>query len=106
MKKAIVVLTVLLLASKAWAFPYDVETQIKQDAAADFPGNYQMQVFAVQQQEKSYEQLQNFQADVPSDVLAQILDKASKDFPGNYQMQLFETRQQVKAYQQLNGGGQ
>ena len=78
----------------------DVATKIKNKAALDWPNDYQMQVFQIEQETKAYNEIQALSKTV--DYNSTILQKAIKDWPDDYQMQLFQYEQELKAYNELN----
>lgn len=78
----------------------DVASKIKAKAVADWPDNYQMQKFQIEQQTKAYNTIQALPN--TQDYNAGILKKAVSDWIDDYMMQEFQYEQELNAYKELN----
>lgn len=81
-----------------------VVLSIKERAAKNWPGDYQMQQYEVEKQTDAYNWLAatSFISGLPSDVLEQIKTDAANNWPGDYVMQKYEIEKQAKAYVALH----
>ena len=87
--------------------PANVLAGIKAEAEKDYPNDYRMQKFIIDQQIKGYEDTHTAStssavAGMPANVLAGIKAEAEKDYPNDYRMQKFMIDQQIKGYKDLN----
>jgi len=81
-----------------------VALSIKERAAKNWPGDYQMQQYEVEKQTDAYNWVAttSFISGLPSDVLEQIKTDAADHWPGDYVMQKYQIEKQAKAYEALH----
>ncbi|WP_428910050.1 hypothetical protein [Niallia sp. Krafla_26] len=76
-----------------------VKREIEEKAVHDWPDDYIMQDFQVEEQTKSYHNL--LKLNIDSKVKEEILNKAVNDWPNDYTMVEFQYNQQVSAYEDV-----
>ena len=76
---------------------------IKQNAAEEWPNDYEMQAYEIGKQSEGYLEVANLDyiQDVPNETLIQIKQQAIKEWSNDYSMQIYETNQQVEAYLEI-----
>jgi len=82
----------------------DISVSIRAFAEKEWPDNYDMQKFVINQQTEAYNWIATASSatGVPQAVFDNIKAKAADQWPDNYDMQKFEINQQVKAYNELH----
>ena len=87
---------------KPAGIPDDVLRTIR-DAAEQFnPGDYSVQLSAVNDEIAAYLELLNFRAPhVPADLLRDMFDRAEELNPGDYSSQLFGIKREVESHETL-----
>jgi len=82
----------------------DISSSIRAFAEKEWPGDYEMQRFVIDQQTEAYNWVvtSSSATGVPQEVFDQIKTKAASEWPDDYEMQKFEINQQVKAYTELH----
>ncbi len=79
--------------------PQSVVTQIRRDAEARYPNDYEMQEFKIRQQTEAYWNVKSMTApDLPQSVFSQIRSNAESRYPSDYEMQEFKIKEQARAY--------
>ena len=83
--------------------PAAVLARIKAKAAEDYPDNYSTRLYVVNNELKSYLQLESLQAPdgVPDRVFRGIVRAATEDYPHNYSTRLFVVKNQLRAWHEL-----
>jgi len=77
-----------------------VAEKIKAKAAKDWPDNFQMQKFQIEQETEAYNTIRGL-INTP-DYNSDILKKAIDDWSDSYQMQKYQYEKQLEAYKELN----
>jgi hypothetical protein len=82
----------------------DISSTIRAKAEKEWPGDYEMQKYIINQQTSAYNWLvtASTASGVPQNVFDQIRTKAAGEWPDDYEMQKYEINQQVKAYTELH----
>ncbi|HEY5043032.1 MAG TPA: ankyrin repeat domain-containing protein [Verrucomicrobiae bacterium] len=82
----------------------DISRSIRAFAEKEFPDDYNMQEFVINQQTEAYNWVVTASSatGVPQGVFEQIKAKAAEEFPDDFNMQKFVINQQVKAYTDLH----
>lgn len=82
---------------------YSIKKDICKKAEQEWPDDYGMQKYVIEEQTKAYKELKNYRAsDIPSRVLKAITQKALREWPGDYGMQIYAIKEQVEAYRELH----
>ena len=107
MKATIVtVLLVLSFSVCAGGVPNNIVKQIKADAKVEWPKDYNMQLYEINNQKTAYISLDKLKRKgakgVPFNIVKEITKKAKAEWPRDYTMQLYETENQIKAYKEIN----
>lgn len=84
------------------AVPSKIEREIKAAAATEWPDDFRMQKYTVDQQNDAYRKIEAWKKNTSGSVAKQITEKAVKEWPNDYRMQWYTIEQQVKAYNALN----
>lgn len=95
--------TCIMLFVTSWAFA-SVDSEIRAKAAREWPRDYNMQKFVIDQQHEALDKLRTMRtpAGMPADVYKNIREDAVNRWPGDYVMQVFVINQQVEAWRSLN----
>lgn len=85
--------------------PPTVMQTIRRLAQQEYPDDYTMQRYIIEQQCESFSAIQVFPTSgIPGNVYAKIREKAVSEYPDDYSMQKYTIEQQVDAYRQLHSG--
>ena len=81
----------------------DIKAGVKARAQAEWPNNYDMQVYTIKVQMDAYQKLQGMTSasGIPSSVFEKIKNMAIFEWPDNYDMQVYTIEVQTKAYRDL-----
>ena len=83
--------------------PYRGDEEIKARCAHEWPSDFSMQTYCVEQQQKARASIANrAPGNVPDSVFEQIRTKCSADWPNSLQMQDYCEEQQIGAWRELN----
>jgi hypothetical protein len=82
----------------------DISSSIRAFAEKEWPDDYEMQKFVINQQTEAYNWVVTATSatGVPQDVFEKIKIKAADEWPNDYAMQKFVINQQVNAYTDLH----
>jgi len=81
------------------------EQAIKERCATQWPGDYRMQVYCVEQETKALRNLaERKPADVPVEVFSRIRSACQKEWPLDPRMQDYCERQELEAWRKLHKG--
>ena len=111
MKKLIIPILVLAtITLSAATSPYNirvprtVECQIKADAEREWPGDYKMQVYMIDNQTAAYKEVQAWlKNNRRNRICVSIHERAVRDWPGDYKMQLYTIKNEFAAYNKIHG---
>ncbi len=82
--------------------PANVKSQIKRDAMAEFPGDYDMIKYIVKTEGEAFLEFVNFNDEkVPLPVLTEIVNDALKEFPGQWSLITYVIKSQTQSYKDL-----
>jgi len=81
----------------------NIKARVKATAQAEWPDNYDMQVYTIKVQMDAYQKLQGMTSvsGIPSSVFEKIKNMAISEWPENYDMQIYTIEVQTKAYRDL-----
>lgn len=84
------------------------ESVLKIYCHKEWPDNYEMESYCVDQQRKAVRALNDrtaATASVPQEVFGRVRGFCSGEWPGNYEMRDYCEKQQIEAYHKLQGDG-
>jgi len=80
----------------------DAQTIIEKHCEEQWPDNYSMRSFCLEQEERALEQLKEGRpADIPEDVFRRIRRHAAEQWPDQFSMRLFTEQEEFKSYRKL-----
>lgn len=80
--------------------PISVQNAIRKNAEREWPNNYNMQRYEINNQRAAYLAVADYSnTSVPRHILTRIMASAQAEWPENYNMQKYEIDNQVKGYQ-------
>jgi GYF domain 2 len=83
--------------------PDDVMQKIRAAAAREYPDDYVMQKYTVEQQCEAFSELRKLRVpNIPPNVFAKMSASAAEEYPDDYVMQKYTIEQQLEAYRDLN----
>lgn len=103
--KKLLILVCLMVLGTAQAQGDRVE-DIKARCAADWPGDYAMQVYCADRQFEAIDELvalADTNGGVPVNVFAEILYNCYLDWPKDYTMKVYCVNRQLEAYKKIAG---
>jgi len=81
----------------------DYRNQIKEKAKEEYPTDFEMQKFVIDQQTSAYQRLQTGKPkDIPNNIFESIRKKAKEEYQVNFEMQEFVEKQQIDAYRKMH----
>lgn len=90
------------LARSDQSIPNSVEEIIKQNARAEYPTDYKMQLYLIKKQKEAYIALKNYNANnIDYQTLEGIKERAVDEYQNKYDMQLYIIKKEVSAYQEI-----
>jgi hypothetical protein len=78
-----------------------IKAQIENKAKTDYPTDFQMQKYVIDQQWAAFRSLEKASPDIPLNIFDAIRRKAKGDYPNDYQMQEYMEKQEIEAFQKL-----
>lgn len=100
-------LTSVLSAASEYSIriPTRVEREIKKAAEQEWPNDYEMQLYQIRTQKKSYQMIEAWNRKMrrtkDRQVCKQIKVCAEQEWPGDYEMQWDQIRTQIESYREL-----
>lgn len=80
----------------------DANAVIERHCEREWPDNYSMRAFCIEQQEQALAELrQGAPSGVPEEVFRNIRERAAAEWPSNFSMRAFKEEQEIDAYQKL-----
>lgn len=75
---------------------------IEQHCEEQWPDNYSMREFCIEQEERALEQLKSGRpTDIPEDVFRKIRRHSAEQWPTSFSMRLFTEQQEFQSYRKL-----
>lgn len=83
--------------------PAEVMEKIRVFAQQEYPDDYSMQKYTIEEQSESFSAIKQLDAsNIPADVFNQICQQAAIEYPDDYSMRKYEIEEQVEAYRHLH----
>jgi TIR domain len=80
----------------------DAQAMIEKHCAGEWPDDYSMRAFCMEQQERALTQLRAGRPqDVPEDVFRKVRQRAAEQWPRDFSMRLFTEQQEFQSYRRL-----
>jgi hypothetical protein len=80
------------------------QTIIEKHCEEQWPDNYSMRAFCIEQEERAVEQLKESRPpDIPEDIFRRIRRHAAEQWPDQFSMRLFTEQKEFKSYRKLEG---
>jgi len=111
--KTIIITLIILLSTQLYGIqlpevPETVKSEIRAQAAKDWPDSYTMQAAAYREQQAAWQQLAVIYIECKKQPdsqahkdLIKMIDKARKDWPGNHIMALAQFNQEIESIRDL-----
>lgn len=85
------------------AIPPEVMNAIRIFAEREYPDDFAMQKYTIEEQRESFSAIQHLSLpDIPKSVFAKIYERAATEYPDDYSMQKYTIEEQVEAYRELH----
>jgi hypothetical protein len=79
-----------------------MNTHIEKHCEEQWPDNYRMRAFCIEQEERAVGQLRAGRpADIPENVFRRIRRHSAEQWPTNFSMRLFTEQEEFKSYRKL-----
>jgi hypothetical protein len=80
----------------------DAHTIIEKHCEEQWPDNYSMRAFCMEQEERALEQLRSGRpTDIPDDVSRNVRRHSAEQWPTSFSMRLFTEQQEFQSYRKL-----
>lgn len=81
------------------AVPPEIKEAIKAFAAKEWPGDFKMQVYVINEQMEAYEKIEILKREnrAGGDIFRTCLQKATSEWADDFNMQLYELNQQIES---------
>jgi hypothetical protein len=83
--------------------PAEVMEKIRAFAQREYPDDYSMQKYTIEEQSESFFAIKRLDAsNIPAGVFNEICQRAAIEYPDDYSMQKYEIEEEVEAYRHLH----